>query len=62
VAAVVALTILSTSIIATLAASLSPRVLDRLSVDPAMASASEATDLQDLLSAAIYLGIATYNA
>lgn len=62
VAAVVVLTILSTSIIATLAASLSPLVLDRLGVDPAMASGPVATVLQDLLSAAIYLGIATYYA
>ena len=62
VAAVVALTILSTSIIATLAPSLSPWVLDRLGVDPAMASGPVATILQDLLSAAIYLGIATYYA
>ena len=61
-AAVVALTILSTSIIATLAPSLSPWVLDRLGVDPAMASEPVATVLQDLLSAAIYLGIATYYA
>ena len=62
VAAVVVLTILSTSIIATLAASLSPWVWDRLGVDPAMASGRVATVLQDLLSAAIYLGIATYYA
>jgi len=61
-AAVVALTILSTSIIATLAPSLSPWVLDRLGVDPAMASGPVATILQDLLSAAIYLGIAIYYA
>jgi magnesium transporter len=62
VAAVAPLTILSTSIIATLAPSLSPRVLDRLGVDPAMASGPVATVLQDLLSVAIYLGIATYYA
>jgi magnesium transporter len=62
VGAVAALTILSTSIIATLAPSLSPRVLDRLGVDPLMASGHVATVLQDLLSEAIYLGIATYYA
>jgi magnesium transporter len=62
VGAVAALTILSTSIIATLAPSLSPRVLDRLGVDPAMASGPVATVLLDLLSAAIYLGLATYYA
>ncbi len=59
VAAVVALTILSSSIVATLVASLLPWILDRLGVDPAMASGPVATVLQDLLSVAIYLGIAT---
>jgi magnesium transporter len=59
VAAVVALTILSSSVIATLVASLLPWILDRLGVDPAMASGPVATVLQDLLSVAIYLGIAT---
>ena len=59
VAAVVALTILCTSIVATLIASLLPWMLDRLDIDPAMASGPVATVLQDLLSVAIYLGIAT---
>ncbi len=59
VAAVVALTILCTSIVATLIASLLPWILDRLNIDPAMASGPVATVLQDLLSVAIYLGIAT---
>jgi magnesium transporter len=59
VATVVALTIFSSSIIATLVASLLPWILDRLGVDPAMASGPLATVLQDLLSVAIYLGIAT---
>jgi magnesium transporter len=59
VAAVVALTILCSSIVATLIASLLPWLLDRLRFDPAMASGPVATVLQDLLSVAIYLGIAT---
>lgn len=59
VALVVALTILASSIVATLVASLLPWMLDRLGVDPAMASGPVATVLQDLLSVAIYLGIAT---
>jgi magnesium transporter len=59
VAAVVALTILSSSVVATLVASFLPWILDRLGVDPAIASGPIATVLQDLLSVAIYLGIAT---
>lgn len=59
VAAVVALTILCSSIVATLIASLLPWILDRLKIDPAMASGPLATVLQDLLSVAIYLTIAT---
>jgi magnesium transporter len=59
VASVVALAILCSSIIATLIASLLPWTLDRLGIDPAMASGPVATVLQDLLSVAIYLGIAT---
>jgi magnesium transporter len=57
-AVVVALTILCSSIIATLIASLLPWILDRMDFDPAMASGPVATVLQDLLSVAIYLGIA----
>jgi len=57
-AVVVALTILCSSIIATLIASLLPWILDRMGFDPAMASGPVATVLQDLLSVAIYLGIA----
>lgn len=59
VATVVAATILCSSIVATLIASLLPWTLDRLDVDPAMASGPVATVLQDLLSVAIYLAIAT---
>jgi magnesium transporter len=56
VASVVALTIICSS---TLIASLLPWTQDRLGIDPAMASGPVATVLQDLLSVAIYLGIAT---
>jgi magnesium transporter len=59
VASVVALTIICSSIVATLVASILPWMLDRLDIDPAMASGPVATVLQDLLSVAIYLGIAT---
>ena len=59
VASVVALTIFCSSIVATLIASLLPWMLDRMGIDPAMASGPVATVLQDLLSVAIYLGIAT---
>jgi magnesium transporter len=59
VASVVALTILCSSIVATLIASLLPWMLDRMDIDPAMASGPVATVLQDLLSVAIYLGLAT---
>ena len=59
VASVVALTIICSSIVATLIASLLPWMLDRLNIDPAIASGPVATVLQDLLSVAIYLWIAT---
>ncbi|HEX5081072.1 MAG TPA: magnesium transporter, partial [Blastocatellia bacterium] len=59
VASVVALTIICSSIVATLVASILPWMMDRLDIDPAMASGPVATVLQDLLSVAIYLGIAT---
>jgi magnesium transporter len=58
-AIVIGLTILCSSIVATLVASLLPWGLNRLGVDPAMASGPVATVLQDLLSVTIYLGIAT---
>ena len=58
-AIVIGLTILCSSIVATLVASLLPWGLERTGVDPALASGPVATVLQDLLSVAIYLGIAT---
>ena len=59
VALVVALTLAVTAIVATLVASLLPLGLSRLGADPALASGPVATVLQDILSVAIYLGIAT---
>lgn len=59
VAGVIGLTIFATAIIATLIASLLPWCLDKLGVDPALASGPVATVIQDLLSVAIYLAIAT---
>ena len=59
VALVIAITLLATSCVATLVATLLPLALDRLGVDPALASGPIATVLQDLLSVAMYLGIAT---
>lgn len=58
-AMVIGLTILCSSIVATLVASLLPWGLERTGVDPALASGPMATVFQDLLSVAIYLGIAT---
>jgi len=58
-ATVVGLTLLVTSVVATLMASLLPFGLVRLGADPALASGPIATVLQDLLSVAIYLSIAT---
>jgi len=59
VALVVALTLAVTAVVATLVASLLPLGLSRLGADPALASGPVATVLQDILSVAIYLSIAT---
>lgn len=59
VAIVVALTLAVTAVVATLMASLLPLGLTRLGADPALASGPVATVLQDILSVAIYLSIAT---
>jgi magnesium transporter len=56
---VVAVTLAVTALVATIVASLLPLGLSRLGVDPALASGPVATVLQDMLSVAIYLGIAT---
>ncbi len=59
VAVVVALILAITAVVATLVASVLPLGLARLGSDPAMASGPVATVLQDILSVAIYLSIAT---
>jgi magnesium transporter len=59
VALVLTLTLAVTAFAATLVASLLPLLLDRFGADPALASGPIATVLQDLLSVAIYLRIAT---
>jgi magnesium transporter len=59
VSLVLASTLAATSLEATLVASLLPWGLARLGADPALASGPIATVLQDLLSVAIYLSIAT---
>jgi magnesium transporter len=59
IATVVGLTLAVTAVIATLMASLLPLGLARLGADPALASGPIATVLQDILSVAVYLGIAT---
>jgi magnesium transporter len=59
VALVVGLTLTVTAVIATVVASLLPWGLARLGADPALASGPIATVVQDLLSVAVYLWIAT---
>ncbi len=58
-ALVVGLTLLTTAVMATLVASLLPLWLARIGADPALASGPIATVVQDLLSVAIYLAVAT---
>ncbi|MER3424156.1 MAG: magnesium transporter [Nitrospiraceae bacterium] len=58
-AVVVGLTLTVTSVAATLVATLLPWGLFRIGADPALASGPIATVLQDLLSLAVYLSIAT---
>jgi magnesium transporter len=55
---VIGVTLAATAVVATLVASLLPWGLARLGADPALASGPVATVLQDILSVAIYLGIA----
>ncbi|MEW6245108.1 MAG: magnesium transporter [Nitrospirota bacterium] len=59
VAVIVATTLAVTAVVATVVASLLPLGLVRLGADPALASGPVATVLQDLLSVATYLSIAT---
>jgi magnesium transporter len=56
---IVAATLTVTAVVATVVASLLPLGLTRLGVDPALASGPVATVLQDLLSVATYLSLAT---
>jgi magnesium transporter len=59
IALVIAMTLAVTAVVATLVASILPLSLARLGVDPALASGPVATVMQDILSVAIYLTIAT---
>jgi magnesium transporter len=59
VAVIVGLAVAASAVVATLVASLLPWCLAALGADPALGSGPIATVLQDLLSVAIYLGIAT---
>jgi magnesium transporter len=58
VALTLAVTLTLTAMIATFVASLLPIGLSRMGVDPALASGPVATVVQDILSVAVYLGIA----
>ena len=59
VAFTLAITLALTAMIATFVASLLPIGLSRAGIDPALASGPVATVVQDILSVAVYLGIAT---
>jgi magnesium transporter len=58
VALVIGLTLTTTACVATVVASLLPLGLARLGADPALAAGPVATVVQDVLSVAIYLGLA----
>ncbi len=58
-AVVIAATLCITTLVATIVASLLPLALARIGADPALGSGPIATVTQDILSVAIYLGIAT---
>ena len=58
-ALIVALTLAITALVATFVAACFPWGLARLGADPALASGPVATVLQDILSVATYLSIAT---
>ena len=59
VAFTLAITLALTAMIATFVASLLPIGLSRAGIDPALASGPVATVVQDILSVAVYLGIAS---
>ena len=60
VALTLTLTLAFTAVLATLVASLLPLGLNRLGADPALASGPVATVVQDILSVAVYLGLAAW--
>ncbi|MFB4168349.1 magnesium transporter [Virgibacillus sp. JSM 102003] len=55
----VGLSIMATLIVATLAGSLVPILMDRLNIDPAVASGPFITTINDIISILIYFGMAT---
>ncbi|SFD39111.1 magnesium transporter [Lentibacillus persicus] len=55
----VGLSIMATLVIATLAGALVPLLMDRLNIDPAVASGPFITTINDLISILIYFGLAT---
>ncbi|ALX48619.1 magnesium transporter [Lentibacillus amyloliquefaciens] len=55
----VGLSIMATLVIATLAGALVPMLMDRLKIDPAVASGPFITTINDIISVLIYFGLAT---
>lgn len=55
----VGLSIMTTLIVATLAGALVPVFMDRLNIDPAVASGPFITTINDIISILIYFGLAT---
>lgn len=55
----VGLSIMATLVVATLAGSLIPILMDRLNIDPAVASGPFITTINDIISVLIYFGLAT---
>ncbi|WP_047982366.1 magnesium transporter [Ornithinibacillus contaminans] len=55
----VGLSIMATLVVATLAGSLIPLIMDRLKIDPAVASGPFITTINDIISVLIYFGLAT---
>jgi len=56
----VAFSIAISVVVATAAGALVPLIMTRFKIDPAVASGPFITTLNDLISMAIYLGLATY--
>lgn len=55
----VGISIMATLVVATLAGSLVPLIMDRLNIDPAVASGPFITTINDIISILIYFGMAT---